>query len=101
MSAFSKFCFFFLDKPLPTFPVDQNIFKVLKERVILARAIDKSEHRIKRLSAQNRWILNAAKEMDIDIEDDNLYPFNFIIKMNFISILLRLNLLSLCINLVV
>lgn len=59
------------DKPLPNFPVDQNIFKALKERVTLARLIDKSEHRIKRLSAQNRWLLNAAKEMDIDIDDDD------------------------------
>lgn len=71
-----KLFIIFSDKPLPNFPVDQNIFKVLKERVALARAIDKSEHRIKRLSAQNRWIVNAAKEMDIDIEDENLYPFN-------------------------
>lgn len=54
--------------------MDQNVFKSLKERVSLARAIDKLEHRMKRLSAQNRWLLNVAKDVDIDIEDNDVYP---------------------------
>ncbi|XP_054720063.1 ATP-dependent RNA helicase DDX24-like isoform X1 [Uloborus diversus] len=60
------------DKSLPTFPIDNNKLRILKERVNLARKIDKMEHRVKRLTAQNRWFINAAKEMDVDIDDENL-----------------------------
>lgn len=61
------------EKALPPFPIDYNVFKILKEHVHLAREIDKTEHRQKRLQAQNRWFTNAAKEMEIDLEDDLLH----------------------------
>ncbi|GIX94359.1 ATP-dependent RNA helicase DDX24 [Caerostris extrusa] len=57
---------------LPSFPVDHKVFKLVKERVTMARSIDKLEHRQNRLTAQNRWFQNAAKDMDVDIEDDLL-----------------------------
>lgn len=60
---------------MPNFPVDQKIFKFVKERVTLVRSIDKLEHRMNRLNAQNRWIKKTAEEMDVDIEDENMYPF--------------------------
>lgn len=67
-------CLLFLsDKTLPHFEVDQNKLKRARKLVKLAQNIDKLEHKIKRTSANNRWFVNAAKEMDVDIEDD-LYP---------------------------
>ncbi|XP_035218250.1 ATP-dependent RNA helicase DDX24-like isoform X1 [Stegodyphus dumicola] len=60
------------DKALPQFPVDHSILKAVRDRITLVHAIDKLEHRMKRLTAQNRWFMNAAKEMDIDIDEENL-----------------------------
>jgi len=60
------------DHSLPTFPTDQKVFKCIKERVSLARKIEKLEHRLKRLAAQNRWFEKTAKEMDVDIKEENL-----------------------------
>ncbi|GFQ80987.1 ATP-dependent RNA helicase DDX24 [Trichonephila clavata] len=60
------------DQSIPTFPIDHKIFKLVKERVTVARSIDKMEHRITRQNAENRWIQNAAKDLDVDIDDDLL-----------------------------
>lgn len=67
---------FLLENALPNFPVDHKIYKLAKERVTLVRTLDKLEHRMNRLNAQNRWITKTAEEMDIDIDDENLYPFH-------------------------
>ncbi|GFT13107.1 ATP-dependent RNA helicase DDX24 [Trichonephila clavipes] len=60
------------EQSIPTFPIDHKIFKLIKDRVTLARSIDKMEHRLTRLNAQNRWVQNAAKDLDVDIDDDLL-----------------------------
>ncbi|KAF8787275.1 ATP-dependent RNA helicase DDX24-like [Argiope bruennichi] len=60
------------EQAIPNFPVDHKILKLVKERVTLARQIDKLEHRMNRLNAQNRWFKNAANDMEIDVEEDLL-----------------------------
>ncbi|GFU31937.1 ATP-dependent RNA helicase DDX24 [Nephila pilipes] len=61
------------EQTIPPFPVNHKIFKLVKDRVTLARSIDKLEHRQNRLNAQNRWFENAAKEMDVDIDENLLH----------------------------
>ncbi|KAG8175689.1 hypothetical protein JTE90_011576 [Oedothorax gibbosus] len=60
------------ENSLPNFPIDYKVLKFVKERVTLVRSIDKLEHRMNRLNAQNRWIKKTAEEMDVDIEDESL-----------------------------
>lgn len=59
------------EQVLPTFPTNYKIFKLIKERVTLAHSIAQLEHKLTRRNAENCWLQNTAKEMDVAI-DDNL-----------------------------
>lgn len=55
---------------LPTFPVIDKLLIAIKERVDVAREIDKLELKCRRKNTQKNWLRKAAEDMDIVVEDD-------------------------------
>lgn len=55
---------------LPTFPVIDRLLVAIKERVDVAREIDKLELKCRRENIHKNWLRKAAEEMDIVLEDD-------------------------------
>lgn len=58
---------------LPIFPVCAKYLRGCKERVNLARELDKLELQIRKATSEESWLQKAAKEMDIIV--DGTYPF--------------------------
>ncbi|EZA59290.1 hypothetical protein DMN91_008515 [Ooceraea biroi] len=57
---------------LPMFPVIDTLLISIKERVNVAREIDKLELKCRRENAQKSWLQKAKEEMDmVDDDDDN------------------------------
>ncbi|XP_033212425.1 ATP-dependent RNA helicase DDX24 isoform X1 [Belonocnema kinseyi] len=54
---------------IPTFPVVERMLQAVKERVDVAREIDKLELKSRRSNFQKDWIRKAAEEMDLIIDD--------------------------------
>lgn len=46
----------------------------VKNRVALARRLDKVELHARRVNAEHGWLDKAVKEMDLEVSDDDLYP---------------------------
>lgn len=42
----------------------------LKERVVLARAIDALQHSVKKENHEDKWLRDTAEALEIDIEGD-------------------------------
>uniref|UniRef100_A0A8C5R2F8 ATP-dependent RNA helicase n=1 Tax=Leptobrachium leishanense TaxID=445787 RepID=A0A8C5R2F8_9ANUR len=63
-----------LDKneDLPFFPVQSNCMTGIRERVNLARQIEKIEYFNSKAKHQNSWIQQAAEALEIDLDDDDL-----------------------------
>lgn len=57
---------------LPVFPVVDRILITIKERVNVARDIDKLELKYRRQNNQKGWLRKAVEDMDmiLDEEDD-------------------------------
>ncbi|KAI4905480.1 hypothetical protein NFI96_028114, partial [Prochilodus magdalenae] len=60
------------DEELPLFPVQNKCMTAVKERVDVARKIEKIEYHNSREKQHNSWFRQAAEEMDIDLDDDLL-----------------------------
>lgn len=60
---------------VPTFPVASHILSTLKQLVVLARDLDALELKKKRTAQAHGWRDKAAREMDMIIDDDDVYPF--------------------------
>ncbi|XP_077395214.1 ATP-dependent RNA helicase DDX24 [Festucalex cinctus] len=60
------------DEELPTFPVEIQFMQAIKERVNLARKIEKIEFYNSRQKHHNSWLRQAAEAMDIDLDEDLL-----------------------------
>lgn len=63
------------DEDLGSFPVEPEIMAAVKQRVSLARKIDKAEHSYTKQRKENLWFQKAAEEMDIELDEKELYPF--------------------------
>ncbi|XP_051724176.1 ATP-dependent RNA helicase DDX24 isoform X2 [Ctenopharyngodon idella] len=63
-----------LDKSedLPVFPVQEKCMAAIKERVTLARKIEKMEFFHSREQQHNSWVRQASEAMEIDVDDDLL-----------------------------
>lgn len=66
----------------------------VKHRVKLARKLEKLELLTKRTNAETGWLQKAADEMDIILDENELYPFYFLIheervKMGYIAYTLK------------
>lgn len=57
---------------LPFFPVESKCMAGIKERVGLARQIEKAEYFHSKTKQQNSWIQQAAEALEMDIDDDLL-----------------------------
>ncbi|XP_023304092.2 ATP-dependent RNA helicase DDX24 [Lucilia cuprina] len=56
---------------LPLFPVSERYLNAVKERVNLAREVDKQELKLKRTQTELGWMKKHAEEMDMVIEGFN------------------------------
>ncbi|XP_032665529.1 ATP-dependent RNA helicase ddx24 [Odontomachus brunneus] len=57
---------------LPTFPVVDRLLIAVKERVDIARSIDKLELKCRRENTQKNWMKKAMQDMDMVIDDANI-----------------------------
>ncbi|XP_054909266.1 ATP-dependent RNA helicase DDX24 [Poeciliopsis prolifica] len=60
------------DEELPTFPVENKCMKAIKERVNLARKIEKIEYYNNREKQHDSWFKQAAEALEVDLDDDLL-----------------------------
>ncbi|KAM0727706.1 ATP-dependent RNA helicase DDX24 [Formica fusca] len=56
---------------LPTFPVVDRLLISVKERVDVARDIDKLELKCRRQNTQKSWLRKAMEDMDMILDDDD------------------------------
>lgn len=56
---------------LPIFPVVDRILINIKERVDVARNIDKLELKYRRQNNQKSWLRKAVEDMDIVLDEDD------------------------------
>lgn len=64
---------------MPTFPVVDRLLVAVKERVNVAREIDKLELTCRRDNSQKGWLQKAAKDMDLLLDDEELLElFSFV-----------------------
>ncbi|NWU75708.1 DDX24 helicase, partial [Onychorhynchus coronatus] len=57
---------------LPFFPVDSKCMTSIKERMNLARQIEKAEFFNSRAKQHNSWLQQAAEALEMDLDDDML-----------------------------
>ncbi|XP_077411514.1 ATP-dependent RNA helicase DDX24 [Vanacampus margaritifer] len=60
------------DEELPTFPVEIQFMEAIKERVNLARKIEKIEFYNSRQKHHNSWLRQTAEAMDMALDEDLL-----------------------------
>lgn len=56
---------------LPTFPVVDRLLIAIKERVNIARELDKLELKCRRNNAQKGWLRKAVEDMEMILDEDN------------------------------
>ena len=59
---------------LSTFPINPTYLKPIRVRVGLARRIDSREHKRRKSKKSNDWLIQSAKAMDIELDED-MYPW--------------------------
>ncbi|KAM6917991.1 ATP-dependent RNA helicase DDX24 [Lycodopsis pacificus] len=60
------------DEELPMFPIESKCMEAIKERVNLARQIEKIEFHNSKEKQHNSWFRQAAEAMEVDLDDDLL-----------------------------
>ncbi|KAM4540630.1 ATP-dependent RNA helicase DDX24 [Fundulus diaphanus] len=60
------------DEELSVFPVEDKCFDAIKERVNLARKIEKIEFFNSREKQHDSWFKKAARDLEVDLDDDLL-----------------------------
>uniref|UniRef100_A0A4W6F906 ATP-dependent RNA helicase n=1 Tax=Lates calcarifer TaxID=8187 RepID=A0A4W6F906_LATCA len=60
------------DEELPMFPIETKCMEAIKERVNLARKIEKIEFHNSREKQHNSWLKQAAEALEVDLDDDLL-----------------------------
>ncbi|XP_032356831.1 ATP-dependent RNA helicase DDX24 [Etheostoma spectabile] len=60
------------DEELPMFPIEIKCMEAIKERVTLARKIEKIEFHNGREKQHNSWFRQAAEALEVDLDDDLL-----------------------------
>lgn len=58
------------DEDIPLFPVETKYMNVVKERIHLARQIEKAEYRNFQACLHNSWIEQAAAALEIELEEE-------------------------------
>ncbi|RVE57210.1 hypothetical protein OJAV_G00213990 [Oryzias javanicus] len=60
------------DEELPMFPIETKCLEAIKERVNLARKIEKIEYYNSREKQHDSWFKQAAEALEVDLDDDLL-----------------------------
>ncbi|CAK6957014.1 ATP-dependent RNA helicase DDX24 [Scomber scombrus] len=60
------------DEELPMFPIESKCMETIKERVNLARKIEKVEFHNSRQKQHNSWFKQAAEALEVDLDDELL-----------------------------
>lgn len=60
------------DEELPMFPIESKCMEAIKERVNLARKIEKIEFHNSREKQHNSWFRQAAEALEVDLDDELL-----------------------------
>ncbi|XP_068194396.1 ATP-dependent RNA helicase DDX24 [Antennarius striatus] len=60
------------DEEVPVFPIEMKCMEAIKERVNLARQIEKIEFHNSRAKQHNSWLRQAADALEVDLDDDLL-----------------------------
>ncbi|XP_029453725.1 ATP-dependent RNA helicase DDX24 [Rhinatrema bivittatum] len=60
------------NEELPVFPVDTKCMTSIKERVNVARQIEKVEYQKSKAQQHNAWFQQAAEALELELEDDVL-----------------------------
>jgi ATP-dependent RNA helicase DDX24/MAK5 len=53
---------------LPELPIESGFMPKLKERIALAKEIEKAQHVVKKENHDKNWLKEAAEAMDVDID---------------------------------
>lgn len=59
------------DDTLPSMPIEYSFLPVLRERIELAREIDRVTHKQNKEAHDDGWLRKLAAEVDIDMSDDD------------------------------
>ncbi|XP_043930525.1 ATP-dependent RNA helicase DDX24 [Protopterus annectens] len=60
------------NEDLPLFPVETKCMAAIKERVDLARSIEKMEYHNSKAKQHNSWVQQAAEALELDVDEDLL-----------------------------
>jgi ATP-dependent RNA helicase DDX24/MAK5 len=60
------------DAPPPDLEVEGGFLPKLKERIAVAREIEKAQHNVKKENHDKNWLKEAAEALDLDIDPDML-----------------------------
>ena len=55
-----------------SFPIDRNMFEMIKERIKIAQQLDKMELKLKKFNIEKTWLQKASEEMDMIVDDKEL-----------------------------
>lgn len=66
-----NFSFLTSAEDLPLFPISERFLGAVKERVNLARELDKEELKLRRTQSEEGWMKKHAEEMDMIIDGYN------------------------------
>ncbi|WRT63931.1 uncharacterized protein IL334_000858 [Kwoniella shivajii] len=55
---------------LPDLPIESGFLQPMRERIKLAREIEKAEHQQSKSSHDKNWLLETAEAMDLDVDPD-------------------------------
>jgi len=62
------------DAELPDLPIESGFLPKLRERIALAREIEKAHHTDKKDKHDRNWLKEAAEAMDLDIDPSMYVP---------------------------
>lgn len=73
------------------FPISSSLLKAVKQRVSLARELDQLELATRRSNSEIGWFRKALKEMDMLLDDSDLYPLSSVFDLDTVICLSTLN----------
>ncbi|XP_033097954.1 ATP-dependent RNA helicase DDX24-like [Anneissia japonica] len=73
VSSFKRVCKTLNRDDLPIFPTEIRYLREVKGRVDAVRELETIEHRLAKKRHHNDWFIKAAKEIDVELDDDLLH----------------------------
>lgn len=73
------------------FPISTKLLEAVKQRVNLARELDQLELATRRSNSETGWFRKALTEMDMLVDDSDLYPLNSVFDLDTVVHLFPMN----------